>query len=49
LNNGDRREGVRESNGRVELGKVKYTHSMDMRNPFEQLSLELIMKDRTVR
>jgi hypothetical protein len=30
------REGVRESNGRAEWAKVKYTHSRDtLRNPFE--------------
>jgi hypothetical protein len=33
---GGRREKVRESNGRVEQTKVKYTHSRHtMRNPFE--------------
>jgi hypothetical protein len=33
---GGGRKGVRESNGKDELTKVKYTHSGDtLRNPFE--------------
>jgi hypothetical protein len=33
---GVEREGVRESNGRDEMNKVKYTHSWDaLGNPFE--------------
>jgi hypothetical protein len=38
LNNerGGGRQGIREDNGKVELTKVKYTHSRDiLRNPLE--------------
>jgi hypothetical protein len=36
LSNGDRKEGIRKTNGRVEQNKVKYTHRRDpLRNPLK--------------